>query len=236
MKNDNQISDEQINALIDNQLTADEQARILRLAQSDTVLARRIDSRRRIKEMLSFAYAQQTASSDLNLPRRRVSNWYSIAASVMVFVVGGMMGAVGHMQIAGTDVEQIIEKVALLDAAPDKMILQIDSNDPERIREALRDAELILTQSDRANEAIELEVIANAAALVMLDVTSPYREQIARISASHGNVRFLACGNGLKKFRQKGINLKLIPQAEVVPGVTTQVAMRLNQGWSYLRE
>ena len=40
----------------------------------------------------------------------------------------------------------------------------------------------------------------------------------------------------MAKFRNQGIDLKLIPEAKVVSAVTTQVAMRLNQGWSYLRE
>ena len=128
MKSDTQISDEQINALIDRQLTADEQARILQQAQHDAVLARRIDSRRRVKEMLSFAYAQQSPQTGFVLPESRLSSWRSIAASLMLFIVGGMMGVGGHIVIAGKQGEQLIDKVALQHAAPNKMILQIDSN------------------------------------------------------------------------------------------------------------
>jgi intracellular sulfur oxidation DsrE/DsrF family protein len=234
MSNDRNISDEQINALLDKQLAPNDEARVLKLAQQDEVLAKRIEERRRVKQMLSFAYAQKSPTTDFKTPEAH--GWRSMAAAMLVFVVGAILGATGHMRLVNTEAEQLIEKVAMQKASPDKMIVQIDSNDPQRIREALEDAELLLRQSKLKHENIQLEVIANAKGLIMLEQDSPYQQQIARIASEHDNVRFLACGNGMRIFREKGIDLKLISQAKVVPGVTTQVAMRLNQGWSYLRE
>jgi intracellular sulfur oxidation DsrE/DsrF family protein len=236
MKSDTQISDEQINALIDNQLTEDERDSILALAQHDMVLARRIDVRRRIKNMLSTAYSRKSSASPSKLPEQNILNWQTLVASMLLFIVGGLLGMGGHMLFASKQAQRTIDDVALQQAAPNKMILQIDSNNPVRIRAALQDAELLLRQSKLQHQAVQLEVIANAAGLEMLRSTSPYRKQIARLAASYSNVHFLACGTGMAKFRRQGIELKLVPQARVVSAVTTQVAMRLQQGWSYLRE
>jgi len=236
MNNSDTISDEQINAFIDNELDADDYARILRLSQSDVLLTQRIDERRNQKEMLAFAYKQKKSNTPFTDDDNSARTWKSLAAAVLVFVFGGVAGITGTMQIANNPSQSLIEKIALQEAAPEKMILQISSNDPARIKAALNDAELLLRQSKLKNQNIQLEVIANADGLNMLRIESPYQKTISSLSANHDNVRFLACGTGMSKFKQKGINLTLVPQAEVVSAVTTQVAMRLNQGWSYLRE
>jgi len=230
------VSDEQINALIDNQLAADERARLLKLAENDSALAQRIAARRHLKEMISSAYLKREPRQERAVVAGTRMKWPSMAAAMALFTIGVVSGITGHLTYVSLEDKTNIEQIAMLKAAPDKMILQIDSHDPKRMQSALRDAEEILRKSRDKNERVQLEVIANATGLKMLDRQSPYRDKIARLSSENSNVKFLACGAGMQKMRNKGQPVNLMSDAIVVTSVRDQVARRLNEGWSYLRE
>jgi len=53
--------------------------------------------------------------------------------------------------------------------------------------------------------------------------------------AAHSELRFVACSQGLEKLRQAGVQVHLLPDAEVAPSAIEQIATRLKQGWLYVR-
>lgn len=236
MKDEKMISDEQINALIDNQLSADECAQLLNMAATNKGLAGRIETRRRLKDMITQAYAPRAPRHDVEAPVSAITQWRSLAATVTLVVIGALAGVGGHIGYLAMQDKTQLEDIAMVKAAPDKVILQIASDDPQRMQQTLKVAEELLHASKAKSANIQLEVIANNIGLKMLDVNSPHREKIARLSHENSNVKFLACGLGMKRLKSRGEQVTLLSDAIIVSSVAEQVARRLNEGWSYMRE
>jgi intracellular sulfur oxidation DsrE/DsrF family protein len=118
-----------------------------------------------------------------------------------------------------------------------RLVLQVNTNDAAAMNLALNNAMNVTEYYKEAGEKVEIEVIAFGPGLHMLrDDTSPVKARIETMALSAPEVSFKACGNtqtNMSKAESKEI--KLIPQAQVVPSGVVRVMQREEEGWSYVK-
>jgi uncharacterized protein len=145
----------------------------------------------------------------------------------------------GAKSSAGRSQKQSVALAAR--AAPEKephhLVLQVDTNDAATMNLALNNAMNVTEYYKEAGEKVEIEVIAFGPGLHMLrDDTSPVKARIETMALSTPEVSFKACGNtqaNMSKAENKDI--KLVPQAQVVPSGVVRVMQREEEGWTYVR-
>lgn len=233
------ISQEYLNALVDGELTADELERAYRRIEEDSVFKARVCETRTLKEMLKGGYA------DLAPPRAargRGFDWLPQAAAALLILAVGLGS--GWLARGERDQTPRVERLAGLPMGyqpislttrvdPGKVLLHLDSSEPERLEAVLDLAERMLREG--GGDA-RVEVVVNSYGLNLLrqDV-SPYRERIARLADSHANVAFVACGQSIARFKRDGIRVELVPEARIASSAIGEILGRMRDGWVYVK-
>jgi intracellular sulfur oxidation DsrE/DsrF family protein len=118
-----------------------------------------------------------------------------------------------------------------------RLILQVNTNDAATMNLTLNNAMNVAEYYKETGEKVEVQVIAFGPGLHMLrDDTSPVKARIETMALSTPEVSFKACGNtqaNMSKAESKEI--KVIPQAEVVPSGVVRVMQLEEKGWSYVK-
>jgi len=234
MNKDEHISEEQLNAFVDGELDSEERSNLFDEAEQSAELDQRLCQQRKIKELVKHAYR------DVPEPRRLLSGHraqisilgLAMAASMLLIlgVTTGLLvpgffdqdphpGSLAANAQAVTDVENYI--------------LHVATGEPERMRLALQQARELLDSADSDNPR-RVEIIANDRGLDLLrsDVT-PFSDEIRALS--HENVMFYACSKAIERLEEKGIEVRLVPEA--IPGFTAldRVVERMQDGWQYIK-
>ena len=118
-----------------------------------------------------------------------------------------------------------------------RLILQVNTNDAAAMNLALNNAANVTDYYKEAGEKVKIEVIAYGPGLHMLrDDTSPVKARIETMALSTPEVSFKACGNTQQNMHKaENKDIKLIPQAQVVPSGVVRVMQLEEQGWSYVK-
>jgi uncharacterized protein len=118
-----------------------------------------------------------------------------------------------------------------------RLILQVNTNDAAAMNLALNNATNVTEYYKEAGEKVKIEVIAFGPGLHMLrDDTSPVKARIETMALSTPEVSFKACGNTQQNMRKaENKDIKLIPQAEIVPSGVVRVMQLEEKGWSYVK-
>jgi len=237
MRPEDTISDEILNAFIDNELEANERAQILKRLEQDQELAAKYSELCQIKERMLLAYSeipQPRARRKEYLPGLRVS--YAQAAIVVatLLISGGFTGWVVHGQkqlLENTQI-QSIEKINLKNLGINKVLFHINSDDSSRIEAVLRKAKVFLHN----DKNVQIEIVANASGLSMLRAGSPYTREIRSMSEKYDNVKFLACGVAKQNATLKeGRTIKLLKDAKEIPAALDEILTRIEAGWLYVK-
>lgn len=224
MKHD--ISDEQLNAFVDDELDAADRERILAAVAADGELAQRACALRLIKEQVRHAYAEAPVAPSRRAPQR---HWRALA-TVLV-----LAGAVGVGWLARDRMADPTGPYARkVDTA--HVILHLTAWDSGRARTALDDAEGLLRTARESGRPIEVELVANAGGLDLLRAgVSPHAERIAALRGENPNFALIACGQTVERLRERGVEVRLLPGTRVASSALDQIVMRMSQGWSYIR-
>jgi intracellular sulfur oxidation DsrE/DsrF family protein len=237
MSQDKHISDEQLNAFIDRQLTTDERVQVLDALKKDDELSKKLCELQRNDEFSVMAYntipepSKSPYDSAIQKSQRR---HFALVAGMLV-IISLATGWQLHQLINTKTLPQIGE-ISQLDPSTlrsDKIILHISVLDGERINKALDKAEALL--KDKRNRHLQLEIVANADGVRMLGTGSPYANRIASLSGTYKNVSFKACGIAMQAVKLKqGKDMTLLPEVEKVPAALDQILKRLKGGWVYI--
>lgn len=223
------VSDEQLNAFIDDELDVGDRDRVLAEIATDKELAQRACSLRLTKEQVRHAYAQ------VPMPVRRTPGgqpWRALATVALV-VTATLAGWFGHERLHPP--EAALEATAHLGDTT-RIVLHVASADAQLGAVALTEAENLLRTARESGQPIAVELVANAGGLDLLRAdTSPYAQRIARLRAENPNFTLVACGNTVQRLQEKGIHVRLLPGTLVASSALDQVVTRLKQGWSYIR-
>jgi intracellular sulfur oxidation DsrE/DsrF family protein len=108
--------------------------------------------------------------------------------------------------------------VAQEKAAPDKIVVQVNEDDPKGMNLALNNVQNLLSFYKDKGEKVEIEVVAFGPGLQMLrQDTSPVKDRISHISKANPEVQFSACNNTMTNMtKQEGATPPIVSEAKVV--------------------
>jgi len=237
MRPEDTISDEILNAFIDNELEDNERAEVLDRLERDPELETKYSELRQIKERMALAY------SEIPEPRKRKKEYlpglrisYTQAAAIVAFllisgVFTGWIARDQNQQMESRNM-QSIEKINLANVAANKVLFHINSDDKYRIKTVLNKAKSLLAN----NNNVQIEIVANASGLSMLRDGSPFTKEVKSMSAQYDNLKFLACGVAKQNATLKeGRDIKLLEDAKEIPAALDEILAKIKEGWLYVK-
>lgn len=234
------ITDETLNAFVDQQLTPAEMGEIFEAVRQDAELARRSCEIRQLKSLVRHAYDGVEPGRPAQWRTGRSWGVEAVAA-LLLLGVGGLLGWTLRPMGSGLLPAALASKGEYMrashaEAAGNRFILHIDSDRPERMAAVLDYADQILDNASREGVPAELEIVANNYGLNLLreDLT-PYRERIDALARKHANLKFIACGQAVARLERDGRKVRLIEEAQLVPSAIGEVVSKLKEGWTYIR-
>lgn len=243
MKQNEQFSDEMLNAFIDDQLDQDEREQILSALRHDDVLTQRVCDLQKVRSLVQLAYsekdivpAHQQASS------QESSDWLrkSIAASILI-LVGILSGWFTH-QYTSTDkslveyAQTIRNNPALADNETWQVMLHVSHNQERRFNILLEEAENLLATYKSNQQPLQLEILANGKGLDLVkNENAPHVLKLKRLQKEYDNLIVSVCGQTLQRLQKEtGKPVSLVPDANIVRSAIHQVGKRQKQGWTYI--
>lgn len=228
-----EVSDEILNAYIDNELDPTEYAALLDRVVLDGSLRARACELWQLKQMVRGAYPlpqqKAPASHRGNTPFR----WPHALAASLLLALGSLSGWFAHGHIDND--RQLVSQIDTIRAEGGRVVLHLFSDEPARMETALRTAEQLASARDNAGQPFRVEFIANGPGLHLLRTGgSPYAARIAALR-NHANLRLLACHEAMERMRALGIDVTLLPGVEEAPSAESELAARLTQGWRYIQ-
>ena len=126
---------------------------------------------------------------------------------------------------------------AAADKKEHRLILQVNSNDPAAMNQALNNAMNVMEYYKETGETVKIEVVAYGPGLNMLrDDTSPVKARIETMALSTPEISYKACGNTRENMHKaENKDIPIIPQAEVVKSGVVHIMQLEEQGWTYVR-
>ena len=116
----------------------------------------------------------------------------------------------------------------------DRVILRVSESDPRQFSAALRYVENF--QDNNPQPASQMEVVANAGGLDLMRAdVSPFKAQVVAMMKNHQNVHFIACLNGIRKLRRRGIEPDIIGDIATDKTAIDHIIDRLQAGWTYVK-
>ncbi|MFW2438198.1 MAG: hypothetical protein ACN4GR_02375 [Arenicellales bacterium] len=246
MKNKDELSNELLNAYLDNELDSDERGEIMAELENDSELACRLCELRNIKELTQFAYSLPQDRQHNGNQWKYGKHFSTLAVAVSLFmVVGSLIGWFAHDYLDANSIMHADKGQFYLETSQTnlpsqveqkKVILHVDTAEPDRLTAALDSAEDLLVASANSGNSMELEIIANARGLDLLRVgTTPFAGRITELSEKYDNLSILACNRAIKRLQDLGVKVQLVPEAGIAPSALDQIVNRLKEGWVYIK-
>lgn len=236
MKKDHHVSEEQLNAFVDGELEPEETNIVFNEAEQSAELDQRLCQQRKLKELVKHAYREVPEPRQPSSMRRLPKSMFGLALVASVLLVVGAIsglfvhGYFEHNLISGGFTAAVNPTQA---AANENFILHVSSGDPEKMKDALKKAQTLLSSSG-PGASHKVEVVANEQGLDLLrsDVTR-FRNEISYLASER--VVFYACSKTIQRLQEKGVEVKLVPEA--IQGFTAldRVVLRMHEGWQYIK-
>ncbi|MCW8955961.1 MAG: hypothetical protein OQL09_03695 [Gammaproteobacteria bacterium] len=235
------ISDEMINAFIDDELDQQDKSAIKEAMQNDVELRRRIENLCALKKAVKLSYQQLPVTDERSSGNRSIhASWMQHVAMVSLMVIGLVFGwLIRGGYESGEAGLGYVNAVQLDTQAPEqasKIILHVSSSEPAKLNYTLHKVSEIIEKYSRHQMDFEIEVVANAGGIDLLrEDVSPYKKEIVEVMKNYQNVTFIACNNAIDRLRLQGIEPRLITHTRTGVTAVDQIVKRLQQGWVYLK-
>lgn len=236
------ITDETLNAFVDQQLTPSEMGEVFEAVKQDPELARRICEIRQLKSMVKLAYDGLEPSRPAQWGNTRSWGMQAMAA-VLLLGLGGLLGwtlrpmggSILPAALAQKGEFMLASQQSV--AAGNRFILHLDTDKPERMAAVLDYADQILDNAKKEGVPAELEIVANNYGLSLLreGYNGPFQKRIDALAKKHANLKFIACGQAVARIERDGKKVTLIEEAQMVPSVIGEVVSKMKEGWTYIR-
>lgn len=235
------VSEEDLNAFVDNQLDAESRRRVRQAIRRHPELVHEVCDLDQMKDWVQQAYTAPPIAPDRYADHARVRGWRRAAAASVLVGVGAMIGwlASSGLPAPSAGSGDVAEVTAALNEETAKqatrIILHVGSSDRQTLDQALDTAESLLANADN-NPNFHLQVLANSGGvnLVRQNVT-PHAQRIAAMLRDHPNLEFTVCGKSLARLQREGEDVAVLPNVEVVDTAVSEVARRMQHGWTYIR-
>ncbi len=216
------ISENELNAFADGQLSTTDRARILEALGRDPELQTRMAEIQQTRNLLRLAYQHPP------LPPRASATAYSwqkqmLAATVLV-CVGIVTGWLSH-NLAGYDGFSTLQTAR----TPRGVVIQVSEADPAKWQMALINA--LNVRKAYGDLPVGVEIVAYGPGLKMLGEDSTVAAGLDE-ARKHG-VKLLACGNTMNMTGTRRDQLN--HGVEVVPAGIVEIMERQQEGYAYVR-
>lgn len=240
--------DLELNAFVDGELSGDQQAEILEAMRDDNTLARAACELGQLKATVRLAYAEPPRPQRRAAARVRES-WRAIAAGVVLLAVGMLSGWLLHsgaptpqtethrFVVLDPDGSGQAPVVAAQAQAQTRIVFHVTQADPDIAGELLDEVEQMLHAYENERRPLRVEVVSHSDGLDLLRVgLSAHQQRIQAMAGRFANLTFVACQNTIDRLRvENGIEVELVPGAELTESGVSHVVERQQQGWSYIR-
>lgn len=249
------ISEERLNAFVDDQLDPSEKSEVFEALSHDCELSRQACELRQLGELVRHAYDHPPQSERFHKKEvRPISPFGRAAAAALLIGVGATLGWISHQQPAAEagnpDMQAMVwgdddrafhsYDIAAATGHDDlkRVILHLNTSSSANFAKALTTAEQLLQKYASADHGAEIELVANASAIKLLrSGYSPYAARVNALQEKYFNLTFLACKDAMDHIREleeMENDVKLLPGVEVTPSALEHILERMNDGWVYL--
>jgi intracellular sulfur oxidation DsrE/DsrF family protein len=236
MNKDDQISEEQLNAFVDGELDSEEKSCLFDKAEQSAELDQRLSQQRKLKELVKHAY------DDVPEPKRRLTgqtiprSMFSLAIAASVLLLLGITTGLLIPRLFGSDPHPggVTTNAGTQSvAAMENYILHVVSGEPAKMRQTLQKARELLSSAEPGKPR-RVEVVANEQGLNLLrsDMT-PFSEEIRALA--NEDVIFYACSKAIERLEEKGVEVRLVPEAVSNYTALDRVVSRMKDGWQYVK-
>jgi len=235
MSQDKKISDELINAFVDNQLSLEDKEQLYDQISRDQELNRQVCEIRKIRDMLQLAYREipEPPSATAGIAGNGTKGWRNLAAGIVLAV-----GIVVGWQINNIDRQSHTQlATAVKESGQAKVLFHLHSAEPKKVEEALIDVESLMKYYREAGLKARVELVANGDGINLLRRdTTRYADKIRELQQEYPNLVFVACQNTINRLKQeKGVSANLLPGTVVIDSGVAQIMRRQQQGWAYIQ-
>ncbi|HED16208.1 MAG TPA: hypothetical protein ENI64_05255 [Gammaproteobacteria bacterium] len=246
MRTSDYVSDEILNAYIDQELDEIEMMRVQVLVTRNPGLQRRLHVLQQLKIMVHTAKPEGSAAL---IPVRIGDNkncCSQVAFGVVTLMFAGWvmwalfpineytpMNVTTARGLEQTTIKNLLDSA--LNHAAVKVVLHIKRSDTQAGKILFEKIDMLLSAAERRQIAVRIEVLANGDGLNLLrqDMSS-YAKKIHAIQNQYDNVVFIACGDTIQRRNLSLAELNLFPEVMVVTSVNQQIDLRLTQGWNVI--
>ncbi|BAU49052.1 hypothetical protein SVA_2504 [Sulfurifustis variabilis] len=242
--NEQKLSEEFLNAFVDDQLGPEEKSRAFLELSRDEALNRQVCELRKLRDMVRMAYADiQPPSTETGAGGRSGRLGIGIAAAVTL-ALGVVLGWTLHQRPAelhpAVEASGSMQVQAPQEDATDaqlKIVVHLNERAPQRIEQALDEVESLLKLYRSTGQAARVELVVNGDGLALLrSDLSPAPERVRRMQQEYDNLTFIACQNTIDRLkRDTGVVARLLPGVVVIDSGVAQLQRRQNQGWAYIQ-
>lgn len=233
------ISEEMLNAYIDNELEDQERLLVIHALKENAELANTVNQMRQIDDLMNVAYKKEYLPKGRVYKHRSASTpWlYASAAAVVFLFIGVTVGT--WLLPANTDSSLPFKQTSEFSPNNPKdnhILIHVSNMDQDQVNRALTKAEEILRYKKANHDPVNIKFIANAEGLSLLRRDSPFAGRIQRIHQQYQNIEFLACGIAMENARLKEQHeITLLPEARKIPAALTEILDGLKAGWVYVK-
>lgn len=228
-----EISDELLNAFADNELDGVEKADLLECIAADEKLRAKVCETWHLKELVRSAHPLAGKADS----KKKSKRWHMLGlplAACLLLMVGAGSGWLAHDRadengISGAELRTIQAKGG-------RVLLHLVSGEPVEIDKALRKAEVLAATHDITGGPVQVELVVNGTGIKMLQSGNvPVATRIATMREHHHNIRLVACNETMNRMRERGVDITLLPNVDIVPSAIEEIAARIDQGWRYMQ-
>lgn len=211
---------EELNAFVDDQLSANDRARVLELLGHDATLQKRVAEIQQTQNLLRHAYKipPPPQFSSRNAPFFK-SNKIALAMSL---VLGIVLGSLAHL-LAGNTPGLFANK------SPKGVVIQVSEADPAKWEMALINARNV--RKAYSDQNVGVEIVAYGPGLKMLRKDSSVAAGLDE--AKRNGVKLLACGNTMTMTHTSRDELNR--SVDIVPAGVVEIMERQKEGYAYVR-
>ncbi|HUW98705.1 MAG TPA: hypothetical protein VMV40_07700 [Acidiferrobacter sp.] len=230
------LSDEFLNAFVDNQIDADEKGRAYPLINADEELNRKVCELRKVSDLVRLAYnappAHPVSRWRTDDFKRRLRPLAAPAVLIIGVALGWSLRALWLPARAGHEATTIAATRGLTT----KVLFHLDNGDRAHMRQVLQEAQQLLARYQADHRSAKVEILADGPGLALLrQRLSPFAAQIAALQIRYPNLIFAACQDTINRLVERdGIEPHLLPQAIIVPSAIAEIVRLQHHGWTYI--
>jgi len=230
------LSDEFLNAFVDNQIDADEKGRAYPLINADEELNRKVCELRKISDLVRLAYDAPPAPTESRRHTYGLKRRLTPLVAPAVLIIGVTLGWSLRTLWVPINPSQETTTIAATSGLTTKVLFHLDNGDRAHMHQVLQEAQRLLARYQADHRLAKVEILADGPGLALLrQHMSPFAAQIAELQMRYPNLIFAACQDTINRLEQhKGIEPHLLPQAIIVPSAIAEIVRLQHHGWTYI--